>query len=429
MTTPGEIAVRLAAALLPQTSRERYREQWLGELRDAPEAGIRAFDIAVGSLVFAATLNRPLPSRSRLTPDKVLGRSRLAAGVALGAALVALTKYADILSSPSLTGMFVYDYLLFVGSTLLMIYVVLAPVFGVLLVTLTRGTSTRIRTAVWLFAAASLAPVAQELIDSPAASTDNIFLSPGAAAYLVAMAAVIAAGVLLRKGFRTAMPPVPMDSNARILIMSVLGGVIVLVIAAACLNDAVALWSARTPLVFGGEIDGALYREWIALKAQGESLVSSVFFAWGAVCVVVGCVVAIGGLRRRSTVRGLVVRLVVALILVTITYAAVVNFLYLMTPSAEPAVPTESLTLLSRWLIIAVALVTVGRVRFTRHADPGRGHAKSPFTILRATSVNSSRPATQSSSEVNSRSLCEIPSALGTNSMIEGTTSFMLVES
>lgn len=369
MISPGELAVRLAAALLPRASRERYREQWLGELRDAPEAGIRTSDIAVGSLAFAVTLSRPLPSRSRLTPDKMLGRSRLAAGVALGAALVALTRYADMVSSASFTGMFAFDYLLFVGSTLLMIYGVFAPVFSVLLVTLTSGTSARIRAAVWLLAAASFAPVAQGLIDSPA-NTYNIFLSPGAAAYLVAVAAVVAAGVLLRNEFRTSKPPVPIDTNARIPIMSGLAGVIVLLIAAVCLNDAVAVWTARAPLVFGGEIDSAFYREWIALKTQGEGLVSNVFFAWGAVCVAAGCAVAIGGLRRRSTVRGVVVRLAVALTLVAVTYAAVLDFLYLMTPSAESTVPTELITLLSRWLIIAVALATVGRVRITRHADP-----------------------------------------------------------
>lgn len=365
MISPGEIAVRLAAALLPRTSRERYREQWLGELRDAPEAGIRPSDIAVGSLTFAATLSRPLPSRARSTPDEVRRRSRLAVGLALGAALVALTRYADIVSSASLTGMFAYDYLLFVGSSVLAIYGVVAPVVSVSLVTLTRGTSARIRTGVWLLAAASFAPAAHALIDSRADTLN----SPGAAAYLLAIAAVVAAGVLLRNEFRHSTMPTPKSPNARTSILSGLGGAMVLVIAAVCVNDAVAVWAARTPLVFGGDIDSALYRDWEALKLQGEGLVSTVFFAWGAVCVATGCAVGLGGLRRRSTSRGLVLRLTVALILMAVTYATVLEFLHLMTSSAESTVPTELIMLLSRWSIVTVALATVGAVRITRRAD------------------------------------------------------------
>ena len=376
MISPGEIAVRLAAALLPPGSRARYREQWIGELRDAPEAGIRTSDIALGSLAFAVTLSRPLPSRSRLTPDKVRIRSRLAAGLALGAALVALTRYADIVNSAGLTGMIAYDYLLFVGSSLLVMFGVLAPVVSVSLVTLTRGTSARTRTGVWLLAAASLAPVAHTLIDRPADTLN----SPGAAFYLLAMAVVVAAGVLLRNEFRTSTTPVPRGRNARISIMSGLGGAMVLLIAAVCVNDAVAVWAARTPLVFSGEIDSALYRDWATLKAQGEGMVSSVFVAWIAVCVAAGCAVAIGGLRRRSIIRGLVLRLTVALTLVTITYVAVLDFLHLMTSSAESTVPTEFIMLLSRWFIIAVALATVGRVRITRHADRSSGFSETATT-------------------------------------------------
>lgn len=382
MISPGELAVRLAAALLPRASRDRYREQWLGELRDAPEAGIRTSDIALGSLAFAATLSRPLPSGRRSTPDEVRRRSRLAAGLALGAALVALTRYADTVSSAGLTGMMAYDYSLFAGSGMLVIYGVLAPVFSVSLITLTKGASGRIRTATWLFAAACLAPVAQELIDSRAV-TYNVFLSPGAAVYLVAVAAVIAGGALLRLELRSSVPPVSRGPGARTRVMSALAGAMVLVLAAVCVSDAVAVWAARTPLIFGGEIDSALHVEWMMLKAHGESLVSSVFFAWSAVCAAAGCAVAVGGLRRRSTARGVVVRLAVAIPVVTVTYAAVLDFLYQMTSSAESAVPAEPLMLLSRWFIIGVALATVGGVRFRRRADPrvGQSLVHMPSTV------------------------------------------------
>ena len=56
--------IGLAAALLPHYIRERYREQWLADLRDAKEAGIHPSEIVIGALVFGATINRAAPEIS-----------------------------------------------------------------------------------------------------------------------------------------------------------------------------------------------------------------------------------------------------------------------------------------------------------------------------------------------------------------------------
>lgn len=59
MSAPSENVVRFAATLLPAPMRDRYREQWLGELRDAEEVGIPRAEIAMAALTFAASLDRP----------------------------------------------------------------------------------------------------------------------------------------------------------------------------------------------------------------------------------------------------------------------------------------------------------------------------------------------------------------------------------
>lgn len=56
--------IGIAASLLPACSRERYREQWLADLRDAPEVGLRASGVVVGAFLFLATIDRSAPEMS-----------------------------------------------------------------------------------------------------------------------------------------------------------------------------------------------------------------------------------------------------------------------------------------------------------------------------------------------------------------------------
>jgi hypothetical protein len=364
MISAGELAVRAAATLLPHESRERYREQWLGELRDAPEAGMRASDVALGSLAFAATYRWPLPSLSLLTPERVVGRSRLAAGLALSTALIALTRYADLLSSAAFQDGPTGGLALFVGSTLavgslwLTAYVILAPIISIALITMTRGMPARVRIAVCLLVVASFSPAAQAAIDFNAGNV-SVFYSQGGLAYLAAIAIGIPAVTLLRREFRSSAPPVATDPTSHRRVLSVLDGVAVLLVATLCVNDAATIWAARTPLAVSADAHIAAYMFMAASEARAANMVFFTFVVWCLLCAAVGAAVIIGGLRSKTR-RRTTLRLAAAVTFVAITYAAVVDFLHLMSTSREPALLTETLMLLSRFSVIAIAIIAVG---------------------------------------------------------------------
>ncbi|MHA6667248.1 hypothetical protein ACX3O0_00105 [Homoserinimonas sp. A447] len=363
----SQLVVGLAASLLPRAARDRYREQWLGELRDASEAGVRASDVAIGSLAFAVTLERPLPSLSRMPDAKVRSRARLAAGVALGAALLALTRYADIVTAAIWNPNPGVNFVIFTMSSLLDAFAVLGPIFAVALVTVTLGVSARIRGAVWLLALAGYSHVAQTQIDNYFYIDGDMLLSRGTVSYLVAIAVISMAVVLLRTEFRSLKRPSALLPRHRRIIFSALAGGALLLIATVCVVDSIVAWAGRTPLVFGGNANGAVYQEWLAHKALGEATVSAVFAVWAVLCGVVAVVVIAAGLSRRSTVSGHVVGFVVAVALIGMSYASVVDFLRLMTWTVEMTVPTELVMLLGRWVLVLVVLVSVGNLRFPRH--------------------------------------------------------------
>ena len=64
MTRVTRAAVLLAARTLPASIRDRYREEWLGDLGAASAEGIRESSVAVGALLFSATLDRDAPQLS-----------------------------------------------------------------------------------------------------------------------------------------------------------------------------------------------------------------------------------------------------------------------------------------------------------------------------------------------------------------------------
>lgn len=86
--------VRLAAALLPTHVRERYREEWLADLDGARELGIPTSSIAVGALLFTATIDRSAPEISGV-PLSIAARIHARRGIALilSAGVLALGGY------------------------------------------------------------------------------------------------------------------------------------------------------------------------------------------------------------------------------------------------------------------------------------------------------------------------------------------------
>ena len=58
MSRTARFVVRTAARALPLGIRERYREEWLGDIAGSADAGVRASSIAAAAVLFTATLRR-----------------------------------------------------------------------------------------------------------------------------------------------------------------------------------------------------------------------------------------------------------------------------------------------------------------------------------------------------------------------------------
>jgi len=82
--------VRLAAGTLPRGIRSRYREEWLGDLAAAQSQGVRPASVAVGALLFSATLDRDAPHLSGMPLPVLAVRHARRAIALLGVAAVLL---------------------------------------------------------------------------------------------------------------------------------------------------------------------------------------------------------------------------------------------------------------------------------------------------------------------------------------------------
>jgi hypothetical protein len=341
--------VTLAAKTLPVRIRDRYREQWLADVRDAPEAGIRPATIALAALAFAVQLDRPFPARRVPTASDRARRSRLAVGLALSAASLSLTNYPGV-SFGGLTGVEIYDFGVFLVTALLMIYAVLAPVAALVLV---RGG---MRLPVVLLVLASTATIVKMLVDSSLA-WGSVYATPGALAYLVGgLLVIVACGIVWR------------PTAARSRWAPVLGALAVWALTALALVYAVAAWAARTPLVWGPLADAAYYQEWLDLKAGFEALVLQVFWVAAFVGLALGILVFVVGRfmnERRATALGVVFGAIMLL-----GASGVLGFLELGMSDTVAPVLLDPLRLFAQALLTAVTLVAVAGVRYL----PRAGH-------------------------------------------------------
>lgn len=336
--------VQLAVRLLPVDMRERFREQWLADCRDADEAGLRPMTIAFAALAFAVTLDRPRVSRRLPTAEQRIRRSRLAVGLALSAALLSLSMFPRI-TFGGLTGLVVWDYASFFIAALLMAYSVLAPITALILV---RGA--RARWSVTLLAIATTAPLAAALIDSSAGYGD--YFSAGSGAFAAAAIVIaVACGLLWH----------PRGRNVR---TSLMGGISVWVIAAAGIGySAVMCLTAATPAGFG-EGNEALYADWIAAELQFRALLVQVLWGWAIVAALLGVLVIVFG-RRMSDRRAL--SLGVAAVAVSLLGASgVFGFIELGMSGTLSPVLLDPLRLIAQLLLVTVTLVAVGGVRLRR---------------------------------------------------------------
>jgi hypothetical protein len=362
----ARLIVRFAAALLPVHSRERYREQWLGELRDAPELGIRASEIAIGSVAFVATLARPMPGGTRMTADVVARRSRWAVALSLSAAIVAISQYASVVTVSETANSGGVSFVVFLVSTLLTAYPVIAPIVALGAVLATRSVARLVRVAVGLLTLASVLPVFRGAIDRIPSGIGSEYLTPGMIVYPAAVALLALAGATLWRECRarqsaTLTRP---ERFPRRLLYSTVGGLVVAVTVALGFADTITMWAARTPLVFGDAFaaaNRAEFEEWLTLKVRFEDMVSTVFGTWIIVGIAIAVAIAASGLSRRSTARRSVTLAVGVLCLILVSYGGLVIFLQLATPTITPSVPVDLVMLVGRIGLIALVLVMVGR--------------------------------------------------------------------
>ena len=356
--------VRVAVRLLPAGMRDRYREQWGADLRDAAEAGLSRSGIAIGALSFAARAERVAVTVS----GSVGKRARLASALALSTAIVVVTQYASIVNFSALTGNGLYDFVLqFFTPLLLLAYLVLAPLVAIVLVS-TRGMYAAVRVAVWLLVIASLASIARTLIDSGAGSINNVYFTAGTASYAVAaVVALVATGILARHFRWFTRQPGSRKPLAAIASASVVWGV-------ACLGLAAALALVETIRASSPDFvndvaevsasQGALLADEVARMLNSAR---NAIFVWFGFAVIVGVLVLATALVSRSGAGRSAIHSLAGVCVVAIAFVGVTTFVKLTSVGgigANYAVPEEVLLIAARWTLIAILLFTVGGVRF-----------------------------------------------------------------
>ena len=381
--------VAFAARLLPKELRDRYREQWLADLRDADEAGIDPAEVVWGSLAFVATVNSPiLPGLRRPDAAGRTRRARLAGALALSTAVLGLSQFGHVFVG-GVTGDTVRDFAVFLTIGLMELYFALATIGAVSIVVITRHIGTRVRTAVGMLVLASCAPLVQLGIDGLAGYGVNSQLGYLAYQYSVYVLAAVLVAVALRllwvevadtgRPRRASIPALAVAAGA-VLAAGVLGVV-----------PAVFVWLSRTSPVFNWESGGyvgttgpdgtfvleeieatrAMYDEWVWLNEMAEQQVAWGFALLAASVVLLVVAVVVLSVRARMSSGPLAVA---AIGLVMLLSAAMTSFLQLM-PLA-PVLPPELLQIIGQLLLVGVILYAIGGVRFDskRLARPSHRH-------------------------------------------------------
>lgn len=360
-------AVRLAVLLLPRPLRDRYSEQWTGELRDASSVGIPQSEIANGALRFAATVQRPMPRWFRTTSP------RLSVALAFSAALISLSEYATIV--PVTDGL-TFTRTASIAATPLIAWVLLIPLVAFVLCLASRAASRRERTIVTLLAAASYLPLLRASVDSLDPNWTIQWLSLGSLTYAASAVLVAVATILAWREYGRLGQAHPADS-ARRLRDSVISGLSLAALVVACSIDEQARWMSRAPLVWAEPVTAANraeHTQWLELKARGELLVGQVLTVWLVIGIVLAVAVVAYGVGRRVTRRRLTALTLGLAASTVISYGGLVTFLQLMSPSVVAVIPVAVVELIGRVGLIVVVLLFVGRADSAAPSSPAVGH-------------------------------------------------------
>ncbi|MEO6532756.1 MAG: hypothetical protein ABIO06_04170 [Pseudolysinimonas sp.] len=346
--------VKMAAGSLPRRLRDRYREQWLADIRDAPEQGVSPAQIALGSAAFAFTVGRSLPSRRELTSRELERRARIARLVALSAALVGLSQYASMAAGYGLGDNDVPDQPALGMAALLMAYALLGSALALLLAFGTPGAPPRARWTVALFATASAAPIVQSSISADVGGFWSPALRPSAIVYAIGAILVIV-GILLTGQQRRSSALQPRAA--------IVAATAILLVGAATLADAVVLWSLREPLRFGDgtrTANNPIYVQWLQLKEQFESLMMSIFVWWGLGLIVLVAGFVAFALMRRLQSREIVRLSVGAAALTLLAGGGLLGFLQLAQPGIVPPAEVVVVLIVGRLVLLSAFLLAAG---------------------------------------------------------------------
>jgi hypothetical protein len=356
MSWSDQRKVNLAVALLPKDARDRYREQWAGELRDAAEVGIAESEIASGALSAAVRFARPLPSWLRAT------RPRHSLALALSAAVVSLSDAASLV--PATDGSGVVHDPSSVASTPLISWIVVVPIFALVMILASRVASARERVMVALLAVATYLPLFRTRIDGIDNGADVDWISPGALTYAVAFGLVVVAIVLAWREYRL-LRPARNPARLRLrMVRSSVAGLVVVVTVALCSIDEFARWASKAPYVWREPVttaNRADYDFWLTSKNAIEAMVAHTLLSW----VIAGMILAIGviafGASRRATVRRTILLAAGVLSTALLSYGGTIIFLQIITTnSLNEVVPVSLVLTTARLGMIAIALVAIG---------------------------------------------------------------------
>lgn len=354
------LVIRAAARTLPASIRDRYREQWLADARDATEAGLSPASIALAAVTFALAAPRPLERRQRGV-SHAPARARLASALALSAAVLGISQFAPATRGMSTsTG---YNMVVFLGTSFLLLYLVLAPLVALVLIA-TRDVGWRVRVAVPLLIVASFAGIVYGMLNgireaSPVGST---LIIESSAVLAGALALVVTACVLLAGGQPPAATQTPRPlaavASALLLVTAVAVGLANVLSLQHQLRAADIEFVAT---VLEGQLDGAA-----AMLAHSQQATTVAIAAWaGIAAVVVVAAVVLAYRRPRHTVT----RTLAVLFVLMITHAGLLTFVWLNSfggPGVHLTVSEEVLLLVGRWGLVAVVLYAVGGVKLTR---------------------------------------------------------------
>jgi len=366
----ARIAVATAVTLLPAALRSRYREQWVADLRDAADVGIRRSEIAWGSLAFAATVDRiAIESERSQSTVVVNGRERLASGLALGAAAVALTHVGSVAGFGWSVQFESLSFVLAFSSFLLASYLVLAPVAAVILVTATRGVRGPVRWAVWLLGLSSSAHLVQVVVDGGGTAVGNVYTTQGMAAFGLSAVSTVVAAVLLVWALHK-----PSATVRRRPVAAVVGAVLVFGAASVGHDNLSSLLAmqraASADFLVGYEptTPSDLTDLTVSLRAA-EQTAGAAVTVWTVVALLAVLGLALAGFARGSTRRGAVARSAAVVCVLLVAHASVTAFVQQMSVGSFAIyLPIPDVLLVAgRCGLVLVSLVTVGGLRL-RHS-------------------------------------------------------------